>query len=225
MTAPLKDSETPSAKRKKDSSFLAFLAWWNVDPDELNKQVAEYHSRRIWQTARGISAILCALSVLVTLVLGAAMGFSEGSIVWEVVIWAVLGTCMYRGQRWSFVAGLVLWTIEKAALAIAGAGRGAAPFVQIIWWAIYMNAFYLALVVENRRAREAPPADTAERSPGRQRASDMRSEAPASGTSTGAAAPRQERPCPWCAELVVVQARYCKHCHRDIPATAGEGAP
>ncbi len=33
-----------------------------------------------------------------------------------------------------------------------------------------------------------------------------------------AAAPREERECPWCAERILVKARVCKHCGREVAA-------
>lgn len=33
-------------------------------------------------------------------------------------------------------------------------------------------------------------------------------------------APRDERKCPWCAEVILTEAKVCKHCGRDIPAIA-----
>jgi hypothetical protein len=36
-----------------------------------------------------------------------------------------------------------------------------------------------------------------------------------------AGAPRQERPCPYCAEPILVQARVCKHCGRDVVPLVG----
>lgn len=35
---------------------------------------------------------------------------------------------------------------------------------------------------------------------------------------TGPAAPREERECPWCAERILVKARVCKHCGREVSA-------
>ncbi len=40
---------------------------------------------------------------------------------------------------------------------------------------------------------------------------------PATMTSqTGTKTQRIERPCPWCAEPILVQATVCKHCGRDV---------
>jgi hypothetical protein len=65
---------------------------------------------------------------------------------------------MYRGQRWAFVAAMMLWTLEKGMLLFGGLASSA-PIVQVIWWAIYMNAFVLGFRVERaRRNAVALPA-------------------------------------------------------------------
>ena len=52
-------------------------------------------------------------------------------------------------------------------------------------------------------------------------AEDARSVQPASVGTLGASAPREERDCPYCAERILVRAKLCKHCGRDIePLTA-----
>jgi hypothetical protein len=144
------------AKRAK--SFLSFLAWWKTDPQEIEKQVAQYHTLRVWQSARGISLLLCMFTVAATALLRGPMNLSGEAIIVEAVIWTVVGFLMYRGQKWAFVAGMVLWTISKATLVFNGAAPGT-PFVQVIWWAIYMNAFMLGFRVEKSRAtRRVAPA-------------------------------------------------------------------
>jgi len=37
-----------------------------------------------------------------------------------------------------------------------------------------------------------------------------------SDSTTAGAQNRAERACPWCAESILAQARYCKHCHREV---------
>src|SRR4051812_37945041 len=34
---------------------------------------------------------------------------------------------------------------------------------------------------------------------------------------------RGQRKCPHCAQYVVIEAKVCKHCHRDLPAVPGPG--
>lgn len=211
---------------RRGSSFLSSFAWWRVNSAELEKQVAQYASLRFWQSARGLSACLCAFSVLITLLISSSIGMSSDDVALECIIWAVLGAFMYWGQRWAFIVALILWTFEKATSAIGGIGQGATPFVQFIWWTIYMNVFYLGFAVAQRRMRErkiaavplscSVPSSILTTGDGEATSSDPY----ADGINSPLLAPRasrRERPCPWCAEQVLVQAQYCKHCHRDIP--------
>jgi hypothetical protein len=84
------------------------------------------------------------------MLLGNFIHLSTGEIYAEVAIWSTVGILMYFGLRWAFILGMILWTFEKASMLLAGGS--AAPIVQIIWWAIYLNAFFLAFKVESRRA-------------------------------------------------------------------------
>jgi hypothetical protein len=136
-------------------SALAFITWWKPDPYEVRKQLAQYDTLRLWQSARGISMLLCAFSVLVTVLLGGVLHLSSATIAIEVVLWSTLGWFMYRGHQWAFIAGMVLWTLEKAALVVQQTSTGRAPITQVIFWLVYMAAFYLALTVERSRAHSS----------------------------------------------------------------------
>jgi hypothetical protein len=135
-------------KRPK-KSFGAFFLWWRTNPEEVRRQVAGYDTLRVWQSARGTSALLCLLTVVVTMLLGGYMHLSSGEITTEAVIWIAVAILMYRGYRWAFLVGMLLWTFEKGELLFSARG---APIVQVIWWTIYMSAFFLAFKVENERA-------------------------------------------------------------------------
>jgi hypothetical protein len=136
-------------KKAKKSAF-SFILWWRVDPAEIERQIKAYHTLRVWQSARGMSALLCVLTVAATAVLGKFIRLSTNDIVAEAVVWLTIAIFMYRGHRWAFIVGMILWTIEKAMLLFGGVA--AAPIVHIIWWAIYMQAFFLGFKVESRRA-------------------------------------------------------------------------
>jgi hypothetical protein len=140
---------TTDAPKSKKSAF-SFLAWWVTDPAEIDKQVAGYTSLKPWQSARGTASLLCVFTVVVTTLLGSFLQMSTGEIATEATIWLAVALFMYRGHRWAFVMGMILWTIEKAML-LFGSTSARAPIVQIIWWTIYLNAFFLAFKVESRR--------------------------------------------------------------------------
>jgi hypothetical protein len=136
-------------KKSKKSAGLFFL-WWKTDPGEVERQARGYSALSVWQSARGNSALLCLLTVTVTFLLGRFVRLSPEEIIGEAIVWLTLGFFMYRGHRWAFILGMILWTLEKATLLVEGVS--AAPIVQVIWWAIYMNAFFLGYKVESRRA-------------------------------------------------------------------------
>jgi Protein of unknown function (DUF2569) len=58
-----------------------------------------------------------------------------------------------------------------------------------------------------------PPQTSAQ--PSRPEESLTQSESPPHAIGDGLN-PRVERWCPWCAELILAQGQYCKHCHRDV---------
>jgi hypothetical protein len=146
-----------AAPRQSKKNFFSFLAWWKTDPAEIERQVANYETLKLWQSARGISLLLCLFTVTLTLLLGKLLKLSGGVMLGEAIVWAALGVLMYWGQRWAFVVAMVLWSFEKAALLLQGSAAGGLPFTQIIFWAIYMSAFMLGLRVERAR-RSAGPA-------------------------------------------------------------------
>jgi hypothetical protein len=144
----MSDGPIASGQKEKKKSFLSFLAWWQTDPEEVKKQVAEYHTLKVWQSARGISLLLCLFTIAVTALLSKFVGLTTDTVIGEAVIWSILGFFMYRGHRWAFVGAMLLWTLEKATLLVTG---GSSPIVQVIWWAVFMNAFMLGFRVERGR--------------------------------------------------------------------------
>ena len=158
MTQP---QATAAPKKKRSAS--SFFLWWRVDPMEVEKQVIDYRTLRPWQSARGISLLLCLFTVAVTLLFGRLFGVSFGSAVIESAIWIVLGLLIYRGHGWACVVAMILWTLDKGTVMIAqgSAGRTANPVIQIIWWLIYMNAFFLAFKVERARRAQTSPGHPA----------------------------------------------------------------
>lgn len=142
---------TAEAPKKPKRPFLAGLLWWRTDTAEIDKQIAQYDSLKLWQSARGLSMLLCLFSVVVTLLLGSYLAMSPVEMFAEALIWTTLAIFMYRGHRWAFIAGMVLWTFEKGAMLLDSQAHSA-PVLQVVWWAIYLNAFLLAFRVEKRKA-------------------------------------------------------------------------
>jgi hypothetical protein len=74
----------------------------------------------------------------------------------------VLSLFINLGHRWAMIGAMVLWTLEKTFVVLVGLGpahRGAPLVVgQLIWWCIYMHAFYFALRIEQQRRARVDPS-------------------------------------------------------------------
>lgn len=144
----------------KKASKANWLLWWKIDEQELTKQVTEYRTLGLFRSARGISVLCIALSVVITIAIASfgVPSFDAASVA-EAAVLVVLAVFIYFGHRWAMVAAMALWTLEKLSMVALGVGaeppNGAAIVPQLIWWCIYMHAFYLALRVEQRRRADA----------------------------------------------------------------------
>ena len=151
--------------RTKPKAKSQWILWWRVDEDDLQDQVTKYDTLGWFQSARKLSVICLLFSIAVTLIvtLFGALG-AEAYV--DSALMAVLATFIYRGHRWAAIAAMVLWTLEKGVMAITGLNpnhppSGVSLVVSLLWWAIYMHAFYLAFRVEQERRRLAAAGLTA----------------------------------------------------------------
>ena len=142
-------------KNGKKRSFCRWLLWWQIDRDELTKQVSEYQTLSIGQAARGISLIFLIFSALVTT---AFIIFSNvnSALFIDVFICLILGSFIYRGHQWAMLGAMIYWSLLKFSLIYYGVqsysvGHMPNPLIHLLWWSIYMHAFYLAFKVERLR--------------------------------------------------------------------------
>src|SRR5262245_62790654 len=125
--------EKRMSDQKGAKSVLSFFAWWKTDPDEIAKQVDQYSTLKVWQSARGVSALLCVFSFVVTVSLGRwVLNLSNGTLAAEVIIWGLIAVFMYRGHRWVCVLGMSLWALEKGAV-LLGNPRYASLVATASW--------------------------------------------------------------------------------------------
>lgn len=147
------DNQSPSTKRSFNSSWLL---WWQIDPEELNRQVTHYHTLSIFKSARGNSLLFLLLSAVITTLFIMFLGHDFFAFV-DVALFIILGLFIYRGHRWAMIAAMVLWTIEKV-YSLADGQALSNIFTIIIWWTAYMHAFYLAWRTEKARLSQSSPS-------------------------------------------------------------------
>jgi hypothetical protein len=139
---------------KKKNRF-AWLLWWQIEPEELDKQVSQYNDLKFFRSVRGQAVACLAFSIAVTCVL-VYSGVMDSSAFIDAGIMAVLAIFIYLGHRWAMILAMVLWTIEKGFAVMDSPGR---LVMHVIWWCIYMHAFYFSFRVEQERMkRPAAPA-------------------------------------------------------------------
>jgi ABC-type dipeptide/oligopeptide/nickel transport system permease subunit len=155
----LEEHEKMESKKKK-TSFLRWLLWWQIDQDELTTQVSSYHLLKVTQSIRGQSLLLLIFSACATTVSIAFFSSPIANFI-EVVISLLLGYFVFRGHKWAMVGAMLFWSFEKFILLYDGFQSYSPdhsspnPIIHIIWWAIYMHAFYFSFMVEKARDKEA----------------------------------------------------------------------
>jgi hypothetical protein len=139
-------SGTPKKRR------WAWLLWWEIDQLELEKQVTQYDILSPVRSIRGQSVGCLIFSILIT---GSFVYFGvfDQSAYFDMSVMAVLAVFIYLGHRWALIAAMLLWTIEKLIGLTNGVTQGSNLLMQVIWWCMYMHAFYFAFRVEQERKK------------------------------------------------------------------------
>lgn len=147
---PVKLSDNNTSATKKNSGFLEYLKWWKLNPEEVRDQVNNYKSLKITKSFRGIATLLLLGSCLITLITSLIGWFSFDNL-YSLILYLPLTFFTYKGKRWSIIAMMILWTLEKA-LGITASFPSI--MIALTWWSLYMRFLYGALRVENERIKE-----------------------------------------------------------------------
>ena len=145
------DKAAPNVKTKKNGTGIHWIFWWMTGEGELDKQVKEYSTLKITESARGISAILLLLSVVVTTIAALALGHASALV--DAGMFLVLAFFIYHGFEWAMIGAMLLWTFEKGYSLFSTGWLHSNSVIAVFWWAIYMHAFWLAYLTEKERAK------------------------------------------------------------------------
>lgn len=134
-----------------------WIIWWRVDEDDMQDQVARYDTLGWFQSARKLSVVCLFVSTAITLIL-TLFGAVAATAYVDIGLMLALAAFIYRGHRWAMIAAMALWTVEKGVMAFTGLNAKHPPnaislIFSLLWWAVYMHAFYLAFRVEQERRR------------------------------------------------------------------------
>ena len=145
------DKDMTDQKPRKKMNFNWFF-WWRINPEELQRQISEYKTLKIYQSARGLSFLYLIFAALVTGIFILLSVLDQTAFI-DIVLFLVIGLFVFRGHRWAIIMAMVVWTFEKCMFLIASIEASNPSLIQIVWWTIYMQAFYLAFKVERARQK------------------------------------------------------------------------
>lgn len=137
---------------KKESHWWDWILWWKIDDSELQRQVNEYDTLKIQESARGLSFLLTIFSLFVTIIMIVFLNYATAAWV-DGLIMLILGFFIYRGHRWAMITAMIMWTVEKIYTLSSASQQSSSwnAYSNLFWWALYMHAFYLAFRVEQLR--------------------------------------------------------------------------
>lgn len=142
-----------------------WVLWWQIDPAELDRQVSQYDNLPIYRSMRGISVLCLTFSAAVT---AASAYFRVANIdataYFDAATMLLLAVFIFLGHRWAMIGAMVVWTAEKI-ISLSDTvtlmqSSGGLIVSQLIWWTLYLHAFYFAFRIEQRRraiGRSGPP--------------------------------------------------------------------
>jgi hypothetical protein len=136
---------------KKKNNGINWILWWQVDQEELKRQVAEYKKLGITKSARGVAALCLLVSVIITTILIVA-NFLGAEAFLDVFLLSVLAFFMYKGHKWAMIGAMILWTLEKLYMLLVTGSNN--PVIAFFWWSAYMHAFWTAFKVEQAREKK-----------------------------------------------------------------------
>ncbi len=145
------------SKVKKKNNYTHWIFWWILDKDVLERQVKEYKTLSVWYASRKIAAIALLFSSVLTILLVMFANWDSSSLI-DVVLMLFIAFFVYRGHRWAMIMAMLYWTYAKFyglyASYSSTSTTHTSPIIAIVWWAIYMHAFYEAFKVEQLRRKE-----------------------------------------------------------------------
>jgi hypothetical protein len=144
--------------KKSSSSIWSWLIWWKISDDDLRTQTDNYHSLNLVKSYRGISVLLLCFSIIATIVIAIIDNKTTFDIfkIISIVISLILGIFIYRGQKIAIMIAIFWWTIEKLFqmyIIIETVPSSQSIAAPLVYWYVYIGAFYRALKVEQYRSK------------------------------------------------------------------------
>ncbi len=117
-------------------------------PEELAKQVNEYHTLSFFKSARGGVVLAILIAILLTFLLFVFAMVNLSSLIFGVVLYLPLAIMSYKGVGWANIALMIIWSLDKLTQLVIAPSY----FIGIIaWWVGFLMLFYRSYQVEKAR--------------------------------------------------------------------------
>jgi len=151
-------------KDNKDSWYSWFL-WWKIAADTVDKQIQQYKILKIYQSYKGIAALLIVGWVVLTDVLALMNWVPRNKFIvslfiyervefFSILLYFLLAFLIYKGKKWAMIVAMILITIDRGFALFHSISLGVVDtifWVMIIfWWCVFMKYFYGAYNIERR---------------------------------------------------------------------------
>lgn len=144
--------------QKQAENFFIGLFKWKMDEEELKNQVENYATLGFFRSVRKVATALMIFSAIITLIF-VMVGWSPSETWVDAVLILILSFFVYKGQKWAMISTMIYWTFSKGLQIVNGFSAenfsGGNIIMPIIWWAIFMGAFWQAYQVEGKRKKQS----------------------------------------------------------------------
>lgn len=152
-----------NSHKNKNGYYLSWFLWWKIDQNELEKQVREYKSLRMYESYRGIATLIIiswlVLTDLFSLIHWVPTNqFMVSLFIYQTIelpallLYSFLALFIYKGKRWAMLTMMFLATIDRGFALFHSISLGTVNTIFwimiVFWWCVFMKYFYGAYNVE-----------------------------------------------------------------------------
>jgi hypothetical protein len=167
----MEDKELNKKSNKK--SIFSWFLWWKIDQNELGKQIREYKSLKIYESYRGIAALIIVSWLVLTDLFSIihwipTNQFIVSLFIYQTVelptllLYSFLAFFIYKGKKWAMLIMLILTTVDRGFALFHSISLGTVNSILwimiIFWWCVFMKYIYGAYIIEKRRNKGTLPA-------------------------------------------------------------------
>lgn len=146
------NSTTKNKRKLSNNSFIDIFKW-KMDSKELKNQVKNYYTLSFLRSSRKVASLLIIFGVTITIIAKLANWLPVSWI--DIIISLIIAFFVYYGKKWAIIIAMIHLTFSKIIQIIWMFNGGDLDIIMpIIWWAIFMGAFWQAYQVEKERIKQ-----------------------------------------------------------------------